>query len=52
MDEVQRRAVAKSTPLERWGTPDDVAGAAVFLASPSAAFITGQVILVGGGVVM
>jgi len=30
----------------------DVAGAAVFLASPAAAFITGQMLLVGGGVVM
>ena len=36
----------------RWGTPDDVAGAAVFLASPAAAFVTGQTIMVGGGVVM
>jgi 3-oxoacyl-[acyl-carrier protein] reductase len=44
--------VADSTPMRRWGTPDDVAGAAVFLASPAAAFITGQTIMVGGGVVM
>jgi len=48
----RRDAVAESTPLARWGTPDDVAGAAVFLASPAAAFMTGQVLLVGGGVVM
>ncbi len=48
----RRDAVIASTPLARWGTPDDVAGAAVFLASPSAAFMTGQVLLVGGGVVM
>jgi 3-oxoacyl-[acyl-carrier protein] reductase len=47
-----RRAVADSTPLKRWGRPDDVAGAAVFLASPAAAFITGQTIFVSGGVVM
>ena len=47
-----RRAVIESTPLGRWGTPDDVAGAAVFLASPAAAFLTGHTILVGGGVVM
>jgi 3-oxoacyl-[acyl-carrier protein] reductase len=51
-DERMRRAVVESTPLKRWGTPDDVAGAAVFLASPAAAFLTGQTILVGGGVVM
>jgi 3-oxoacyl-[acyl-carrier protein] reductase len=51
-DERLRQDVVASTPLKRWGTPDDVAGAAVFLASPAAAFLTGQVILVGGGVVM
>jgi len=51
-DEGMRRRIAESTPLKRWGTPDDVAGAAVFLASPAAAFLTGQTILVGGGVVM
>jgi 3-oxoacyl-[acyl-carrier protein] reductase len=48
----RRRAVADATPLKRWGTPDDVAGAAVYLASPAAAFLTGQTIMVGGGVVM
>jgi 3-oxoacyl-[acyl-carrier protein] reductase len=48
----RRDAVAASTPLQRWGTPDDVAGAVVFLASPAARFLTGQTILVGGGVVM
>jgi 3-oxoacyl-[acyl-carrier protein] reductase len=47
-----RQQVAESTPLKRWGVPEDVAGAAVFLASPAAAFLTGQTILVGGGVVM
>ena len=50
--EDMHRRVAESTPLKRWGTPDDVAGAAVFLASPAAAFLTGQTILVSGGVVM
>jgi 3-oxoacyl-[acyl-carrier protein] reductase len=52
LNEDTRRAVAESTPLKRWGTPDDVAGAAVFLASPAAAFLTGQTIHVGGGAVM
>jgi 3-oxoacyl-[acyl-carrier protein] reductase len=51
-DDSWRRTVVDSTPLRRWGTPDDVAGAAVFLASPAAAFLTGHTILVGGGVVM
>jgi 3-oxoacyl-[acyl-carrier protein] reductase len=52
LDDERRRAVAESTPLERWGTPDDVAAAAVWLASDGAAFLTGQAILVNGGVVM
>jgi len=51
-DEEFRREVAKSTPLKRWGTPADVAAAAVYLASPAAAFITGQAINVNGGTVM
>jgi 3-oxoacyl-[acyl-carrier protein] reductase len=43
--------VRKETPLERWGTPEDVAKAARFLASPDAAYLTGQVIRVNGGAV-
>jgi 3-oxoacyl-[acyl-carrier protein] reductase len=46
------RRVIEATPLGRWGTPDDVASAVVFLASPQASFITGETILVGGGAVM
>jgi len=47
-----RRKVVEMTPLRRWGKPDDVAAAAVFLASDDAAFLTGQTIMVNGGVVM
>jgi 3-oxoacyl-[acyl-carrier protein] reductase len=47
-----RRSVAESTPLGRWGRPEDVAGAALYLASPESAFVTGQAINVNGGVVM
>jgi 3-oxoacyl-[acyl-carrier protein] reductase len=47
-----RRSIAESTPLGRWGRPHDVAGAALYLASPEAAFLTGQAINVNGGVVM
>jgi 3-oxoacyl-[acyl-carrier protein] reductase len=43
--------VAAATPLGRWGRPEDIAAAAVWLASPAAAFITGQAINVNGGTV-
>jgi 3-oxoacyl-[acyl-carrier protein] reductase len=46
-----RNEVVELTPLKRWGTPDDVAGAALFQASDDAKFLTGQMIMVNGGVV-
>jgi 3-oxoacyl-[acyl-carrier protein] reductase len=46
------RSVEEDTPLGRWGRPDDVADAALYLASPAAGFVTGQAINVNGGVVM
>jgi 3-oxoacyl-[acyl-carrier protein] reductase len=46
------RSIARSTPLGRWGRPEDVAAAALWLASPEAAFVTGQAININGGVVM
>ena len=47
-----RTALAGQIPLERLGSPDDVAGVVTFLASDRAAYITGQVITVDGGMVM
>lgn len=44
----QKRAKRESQ-LGRWGTPDDVAKAACFLASPAASYLTGQVLAVNGG---
>jgi NAD(P)-dependent dehydrogenase (short-subunit alcohol dehydrogenase family) len=42
----------KAYPLRRIGEPDEIAGAAVFLAGPSGSFMTGQTIVIdGGGVV-
>jgi 3-oxoacyl-[acyl-carrier protein] reductase len=46
----QKRAIAEA-PLQRWGTPEDVAAAACFLVSPAASFITGQVVRINGGAV-
>ncbi len=45
---LEERVVAR-TPLGRWGTPDDLAGIAVFLASPASDFVTGAAIPVDGG---
>ena len=45
-------AVGKAVPLGRMGVPDDIAGAAVFLASAASAYITAQTINVDGGNVM
>lgn len=36
-------------PLQRWGAPSEIAGAAVFLASPAASYINGQILTVDGG---
>jgi 3-oxoacyl-[acyl-carrier protein] reductase len=52
VDREFHRSVAQGTPLGRWGRPQDVAAAALYLASPEAAFVTGQAICVNGGVVM
>lgn len=48
-DPERSAAILARTPLGRWGTPEDVASAAVFLASPAAAFVTGVVLPVDGG---
>lgn len=47
-----KEAILASTPLARFGTPADVAGAVRFLCSDSAAFVTGEVLLVDGGLGM
>ena len=47
-----RTALSSQIPLERLGTPKDIAGVAAFLSSEHAAYITGQVFVVDGGLVM
>jgi NAD(P)-dependent dehydrogenase (short-subunit alcohol dehydrogenase family) len=49
LTEELRRKLAASVPLKRIGEPDDIAQAALFLASPMSAYITGTSILVDGG---
>ena len=49
IDPAVQQRILDETALARWGTPDDVASAAVFLASAEAAFITGELLIVAGG---
>jgi NAD(P)-dependent dehydrogenase (short-subunit alcohol dehydrogenase family) len=48
-DPARSGPILARTPLGRWGTPDDVARAAVFLCTPAAAFMTGVILPVDGG---
>jgi 3-oxoacyl-[acyl-carrier protein] reductase len=50
--DAQKNALIESHPLQRLGTPEDVARAAMFLASDAAGWITGIVVDVAGGAVM
>jgi NAD(P)-dependent dehydrogenase (short-subunit alcohol dehydrogenase family) len=49
-DDPERSApIIARTPMKRWGTPDDLVGPVMFLASPQAKFVTGVVLPVDGG---
>jgi 3-oxoacyl-[acyl-carrier protein] reductase len=52
LDPDQKARIVASVPLQRWGTPEDVAYAALFLASDAAAYMTGQMLMINGGSVM
>ena len=52
LSEDLRKKLLDRIPLQRLGQPDDVAGAVVFLCSPAASYITGQILTVDGGMVM
>jgi gluconate 5-dehydrogenase len=49
-DQKYAESLKSRIPLGRWGTPQDLAGAAIFLASDASNFITGEIIFIDGGV--
>jgi 2-deoxy-D-gluconate 3-dehydrogenase len=48
-DETRNRQILERIPAARWGVPDDLAGAAVFLSSPASDYVNGHVLVVDGG---
>jgi 3-oxoacyl-[acyl-carrier protein] reductase len=52
MTEAAREGLSGQIPLQRLGAPDDVAAAVAFLASEDAAYVTGAVLNVSGGLYM
>jgi NAD(P)-dependent dehydrogenase (short-subunit alcohol dehydrogenase family) len=48
-DKAHYERIRSRIPLGQWAQPDDIAGSAVFLASPAAHYVTGTVLAVDGG---
>jgi NAD(P)-dependent dehydrogenase (short-subunit alcohol dehydrogenase family) len=48
-DEARGQAILARTPLRRWGKPEDLVGAVIYLCSPTASFVTGTILVVDGG---
>ncbi|MGI8855600.1 MAG: SDR family oxidoreductase [Thermomicrobiales bacterium] len=48
-NETRNRQILERIPADRWGNAEDIAGAAVFLASPAAAYVNGHLLVVDGG---
>ena len=52
LPEAQKEALQKQIPMSRLGQPEEIAAAVTYLASPGAAYVTGQTISVNGGMNM
>jgi len=52
LDQDVKHRITESIPLKRWATPQDIAHAAVYLASDAAGYVTGQMLLINGGAIM
>jgi 3-oxoacyl-[acyl-carrier protein] reductase len=52
LNEKQVTTIKEAIPAQKFGTPDDVAAACVYLASAEAGYMTGQTLHVNGGMVM
>ena len=48
-DETRNRQILERTPAGRWGEPEDLAGAAIFLSSSASDYVHGHVLVVDGG---
>ena len=51
-DENAERRLVRSIPMKRLGQPQDVANAVLFFASPASAYVTGQSLIIDGGLVL
>ncbi|RTL71855.1 MAG: 3-oxoacyl-[acyl-carrier-protein] reductase [Hyphomicrobiales bacterium] len=52
LNEKQTATIKEAIPAQKFGTPEDIAAATVYLASPEAAYMTGQTLHVNGGMIM
>jgi 3-oxoacyl-[acyl-carrier protein] reductase len=52
LNEKQTATIKDAIPAQKFGTPDDIAAAAIYLASPEASYMTGQTLHVNGGMIM
>jgi 3-oxoacyl-[acyl-carrier protein] reductase len=52
LNDAQKQAISSQIPMQRMGQPDEIAGGAVFLASPAADYMTGQTLHINGGMIM